>query len=110
MSKKVPDAVPESKKESSHSSLKIPELKTKSSEAVAEKVSRLSTEKESITEVRKSPRIKPSGKRPADDTGRKSARKGKPKRRKECSKNFPAKIPTDFRPPDDQNLPLGGCF
>ena len=88
MSKKVPDAVPESKKESSHSSLKIPELKTKSSEAVAEKVSRLSTEKESITEVRKSPRIKPSGKRPADDTGRKSARKGKPKRRKECSKNF----------------------
>lgn len=43
---------------------------------------RLSTENESQNETRKSPRVK---KRPAEDSGRKSSRKGKPKRRKECS-------------------------
>ena len=41
---------------------------------------RLSTEKESPNETRKSPRVK---KRPAEDSDRKSSRKGKPKRRKE---------------------------
>ena len=70
-SKKVPDPVHDCKTDS------LSEVKN---DNVV--VDRLSAEKESPREIRKSPRIK---KRPADDTGRKSSRKGKPKRRKECS-------------------------
>ena len=74
-SKTVPDAVSDSKTES----LKNKESEIKNCKVV---VDRLSTEKESPNETRKSPRVK---KRPADDTSRKSSRKGKPKKRKECS-------------------------
>ena len=70
-SKKVPDPVLGSKTDSLS--------EAKNGNVVVDK---LSAEKESPIEIRKSPRIK---KRPADDTGRKSSRKGKPKRRKECS-------------------------
>ena len=70
-SKKVPDPVLDSKTDSLS--------EAKNGNVVVDK---LSAENESPIEIRKSPRIK---KRPADDTGRKSSRKGKPKRRKECS-------------------------